>query len=153
MRKTAEYVEGTWRGRGCRYFGAFVVSNALRDVCNDYVMSVGFTARFLPENIALQNKIADPEHFNRCVYWYKDLTACIKAQVNAMHVKTVMHYYAYNKLYLGYDKYRNKHVAHVVALIQQTIANGYLGKSCNYYSTLVISEQGSEFRPVCEKIL
>jgi hypothetical protein len=158
---TAEYVESKWRGIGCRYFGAFIVSTAFRAVDRTSNKFVALEHGRLPENINLLHKLGaskipmtvwnTPEVFFKGSDFYRDIYTLIDVQFNAMHSKTVVHYYAYNKVYQRYDTRHHDYDAYIISHVQQHLANGYAGCPVNNYSTLAISEQGNEPRCVYEK--
>jgi hypothetical protein len=158
---TAEYVESKWRGIGCRYFGAFIVSTAFRAVDRSYNKFTALEHGRLPENINLLLKLGAskipmtvwniPEVFVKGSDFYRDIHTLIDQQFNAMHSKTVVHYYAYNKVYQRYDTRHHDYDAYIISHVQQHLANGYDGSPINSYSTLAISEQGNDPRCVYEK--
>lgn len=161
-RETAEYVESRWRGIGCRYFGAFVLSTAVKHRGYDPNKFVKLAVGSLPENVDLLLKLGAlkipmgdvlPMQFVKGDDFCRDLHQVIAKQMSDLTRNNTVHYYAYTKIYQRYSSRRGEYDAYTISHIQQHIANGYQGSPVNSYSTLAISEQGNELRTVYEKLL
>jgi hypothetical protein len=162
-RATVEYVESKWRGIGCREFGAFVLNTAFRTVDRTYNKFVVLEHGRLPENINLLLKLGapkipmtvdnTPEAFFKGPDFYRDICYLIDKQFDAMRVKTVVHYYAYNKVYQRYSSRTHEYDAYIISHVQQHIANGFYGNNVNSYSNIDISEQGNPPRCVYQTML
>jgi len=161
-RATVEYVESKWRGIGCRYFGAFVLSTAFRTVNNTFNKFVALEHGRIPENINLLLKLGAPKIpmttasipriFVEGSDFYRDIYALIVKQFDALRTQTVVHYYAYNKVYQRYSTRTHDYDAYIISHVQQHIANGFYGNAVNSYSNIAISEQGDPPRCIYQTL-
>lgn len=158
---TVDYIESKWRGIGCREFGAFIVSTAFRAVDRTSNKFVAIELGRLPENVNLLLKLGakipmtvgnTPDVFFKGSDFYRDIYALIEKQFDAMRTKTVVHYYAYNKVYQRYDTRHHDYDAYIISHVQQHIANGYYGNAVNSYSNINISEQGNSSRCIYQTL-
>lgn len=156
---TAAYVEDSWRSIGCEYFGTFVVSTAFRGADRNGNKFRVLDYGYLPENVnlLLRSGARDiplrggvPHHLFRGSDFYRDIHAVLNEQFDAMCVSTVVHYYAYSKVYRRHNLRDAEYYAYILSHIQQHLATGSPGGFVNSYSTLAISEAGRDSRTVYE---